>query len=135
MPRTLISSDVPWEPVIGYSRAVRVGDVVEVTGTTDAGPDGVSLHPGDPYGQAAEALRRIAAVLEQAGAGLADVVRTRMFVTDIARWEEVGRAHGEVFGAIRPATSMLEVSGLIEPSLMVEIEATAIVGSGGAPPG
>lgn len=131
MARILIASDVPWESVVGYSRAVRAGDLVEITGTTDAGPDGASLHPGDAYEQAREILRRIAAVLDQAGARLEDVVRTRMFVTDISRWEEVGRAHGEVFGEIRPATSMVEVSRLIEPSLLVEIEATAVVGSGG----
>jgi len=131
MPRTLIASDVPWEPLVGYSRAVRVGDVVEVTGTTDAGSDGTALHPGDPGAQAREILRRIAAVLQQAGSRIEDVVRTRMYVTDISRWEEVGRAHGEVFGAIRPATSMVEVSRLIEPSLLVEIEARAVVGSGG----
>ena len=132
MARILISSDVPWESVVGYSRAVRAGDLVEITGTTDAGPDGASLHPGDAYEQAREILRRIAAVLDQAGARLEDVVRTRMFVTDIGRWEEVGRAHGEVFGEIRPATTMVEVSRLIEPSLLVEIEATAVVGSGGS---
>jgi enamine deaminase RidA (YjgF/YER057c/UK114 family) len=130
MPRTLISSGVPWEPLIGYSRAVRAGDLVEVTGTTDAGADGTSLHPGDAYAQAREILTRIAAVLKQAGARVEDVVRTRMYVTDITRWEEVGRAHSEVFGAIRPATSMVEVSRLIDPSLLVEIEATAVVGSG-----
>src|SRR5579884_4539696 len=132
MPRTLIASDVPWEPLIGYSRAVRAGDVVEVTGTTDAGPDGTALHPGDPAAQAREILRRIAAVLQQAGSCIEDVVRTRMYVTDISRWEEVGRVHGEVFGAIRPATSMVEVSRLIDASLLVEIEARAIVGTASA---
>jgi enamine deaminase RidA (YjgF/YER057c/UK114 family) len=131
MARTLIASDVPWEPVIGYSRAVRAGDVVEVTGTTDAGPDGTALHPGDVAAQAREILQRIAAVLEQAGSRIEDVVRTRMYVTDISRWEEVGRVHGEVFAEVRPATSMVEVSRLIEPSLLVEIEARAVVGSAG----
>jgi enamine deaminase RidA (YjgF/YER057c/UK114 family) len=129
MPRTLIASDVPWERVVGYSRAVRTGDVVEITGTTDAGPDGRALHPGDPAAQAREILDRIAAVLDQAGSRIEEVVRTRIYVTDISRWEEVGRVHGEVFAQVRPATSMVEVSRLIEPSLLVEIEARAVVGS------
>jgi enamine deaminase RidA (YjgF/YER057c/UK114 family) len=125
--RQLISSGAVWEPVVGYSRAVRCGDWVVVAGTTAAGPHG-PVGGDDPAAQTREALRRIAAALAEAGATLDDVVRTRIFVTDISRWEEVGRAHGEVFAGIRPAASMVEVSALIEPGLLVEIEADAYVG-------
>jgi enamine deaminase RidA (YjgF/YER057c/UK114 family) len=127
MARTLVSSGGRWEPAMGYSRAVRSGNLVEVSGTTSAAADGSVLHPGDAYAQAAEILRRIGAALEQAGAGLEDVVRTRVFVTDISRWEEVARAHSEVFGAIRPASSMVQVAALIDPAMLVEIEATAVI--------
>ncbi|MEH3076290.1 MAG: RidA family protein [Quadrisphaera sp.] len=125
--RQLVSSGAVWEDVVGYSRAVRVGPWVSVAGTTAALPGGGAVGGDDPAEQTREALRRIAAALEQVGASLADVVRTRMYVTDISRWEEVGRAHGEVFGAVRPATSMVEVSALIAPELLVEVEADAVV--------
>jgi enamine deaminase RidA (YjgF/YER057c/UK114 family) len=125
--RQLVSSGALWEPLVGYSRAVRVGQWVAVAGTTAAAEGGGAVGGDDIGEQTREALKRIKAALEQAGARLDDVVRTRMFVTDISRWEEVGRAHGDVFAAIRPATSMLEISSLIDPALLVEIEADAIV--------
>ncbi len=125
--RQNIAGQSNWEPIVGYSRAVRVGAVVEVSGTTAARGDEV-VGEGDPYAQTRAALETIAWALERAGARLEDVVRTRMFVTDIGRWEEYGRAHGEFFQEIRPATTMVEVRALIDPRLMVEIEATAVVG-------
>ncbi len=127
MKRETFSSGARWESLVGYSRAVRVGPWVSVAGTTAAAEGGGAVGGDDIGQQTREALRRIQLALEQAGARLEDVVRTRMFVTDIAAWEEVGRVHGEVFADIRPATSMVEVSKLIDPALLVEIEADALI--------
>lgn len=123
--RQLVSSGAPWEAIVGYSRAVRVGTVVEVAGTTAQDGDAVTGH--DEYTQTKRVLEKIAAALHEAGATLGQVVRTRIFVVDIAQWEAVGRAHGEVFAPIRPASTMVQVAALIDPRLLVEIEATAII--------
>ncbi|NGZ08783.1 MAG: RidA family protein [Nitrospira sp. LK70] len=127
MMRQHISTGGPWESKIGYSRAVRVGAHVSVSGSTAMTPSG-PVGKGDPYAQTIQALKTIETALQQAGTSLADVVRTRIYLTNIDQWQEVGRAHGEIFGAIRPATTMVEVRRLIDPDLLVEIEADAVIG-------
>jgi enamine deaminase RidA (YjgF/YER057c/UK114 family) len=127
MERRAVSANRPWESIVGYSRAVRVGHIVEVSGTAAAGPEGNILSPGDVYGQTRDALRIIGDALDELGAGFEDVIKTRVFLTDISQWEDAGRAHGEVFSDIRPANIFAGVGGFVDPEILVEIEASAVL--------